>query len=139
MNLNIGIKFEARQENGRLIIADLYRFKKALVQFADLPLELVIRIKHKHRTRNQEGYYRGVIIPMIAFYTGQDEKVIEGILAMKFLEVVEDIAPGQAERRVKGTSELDTVEMNNLIDRARKWAWDTFELDIPDPDPERKG
>ena len=71
---------------------------------------------------------------MIAQFTGQNEDVIAGIIEMKFLEVVEDVAPGQTERRIRRTSELNTVEMNNLIERARKWAWDTFEMNIPDPE-----
>ena len=134
MNLNIGVKFEARQENGQLIIKDRYRFRKTLAVFGEHALEILIRKQYKPRTRNQEGYYRGAVIPMIAQFTGQNEDVIAGIIEMKFLEVVEDVAPGQTERRIRRTSELNTVEMNNLIERARKWAWDTFEMNIPDPE-----
>ncbi len=135
MNLNLGFKFLGRHDQGRLIINDTYRFKKALALFQDHPLEVIIRKAYKPRTRNQEGYWRGAIIPMIADHTGQSEEAIEGILEFKFLEVTEEIAPGIIERRIRSTKELNTVEMNNLIERSRKWAWDTFELDIPDPEP----
>lgn len=134
MNLNLGFKFLGRHDQGRLIVNDTYRFKKALAMFLDHPIEVIIRKAYKPRTRNQEGYWRGVVIPMIAEYTSQSEDTIEGILEYKFLEVTEEISTGVIERRIRSTKELNTVEMNNLIERSRKWAWDMFELDIPDPE-----
>jgi hypothetical protein len=127
-------KFAARQEGGKLIVADGYRFKKCLETFGDNPLDLIIRIHREQRTTPQNKYYMKVVVGMIAGHTGQNDGAIHEILKRKFLTRTIEIAPGVFEEETGSTTELDTVSFPEYWDKCREWALDFLKLNIPEPE-----
>ena len=86
------------------------------------------------RTEQQIRYYFGVVVKLIADHTGHDSDYIHDFLKDKF-------APRQT-RRVNGEVRIvagcthDLFKENffeDYVDHIRRWASETLELVIPDP------
>jgi GH25 family lysozyme M1 (1,4-beta-N-acetylmuramidase) len=80
------------------------------------------------RSDPQNRYFHGVIIPILADHTGYTEEEMKDALKWKFLRSGTDDLP-----TVKGTSDLNTVEMEALNTRIREWASADLGCYIPLP------
>lgn len=85
----------------------------------------------KHRTDDQNRYYRGVVLKMIADhsgYSGQEE------LEALHYEMRRRFLPNRGRLNIPvSTTALDTVEMTEYIENIRRWAAEELQLYIPDP------
>lgn len=87
----------------------------------------LIRAKDK-RSLNQNSYYWGVVVKIIADHTGYTPEETHQELARMFLAYEKD-----GKIFTQSTAKLDTLEFENYLERSRKWAWSQFELTIPLP------
>lgn len=94
------------------------------------------------RSGQQNRYLHGVLFQMIAEEMGEDNiEYVKALMKEKFLTTEEPIITKSGkkleERKVKGTSELDTIEMIEFIDKCRRWALNYLNLNIPEPRKEK--
>lgn len=81
----------------------------------------------------QIRYYRGVVLKMIADYMGEDYDAVHEFLLQQFSVKLIHFN-GKELYKVVRTNEMSKVEFSEYIERIRRWASATLELDIPDPD-----
>lgn len=106
-------------------------FKNHLLPFKGLRVEVTAEKQIRRRSDDQNRYYRGVVLKMIADhcgYRGSDE--IEGLhqeMRRKFL-------PKRGSLNIPvSTSTLNTIEFGEFIENIRRWAAADLMLYIPDP------
>jgi hypothetical protein len=102
--------------------------------------EVEIKITPWFKKRsNQQNRLLWLWCTIIATHTGASPDVVKGIAQKMFLTVEETIeATGEVFTRVKGTSELDTLEMKKFLDELHAWATEYFGVDLPLPDQQMK-
>ena len=102
-------------------------------------VEIIIRKYKAKRTNDQNAYYWGVVIPIIADYVGHDNpEDMHEDLKLKFNPVKSKIVPN---RRIGGTTtKLSTVEFfsaeTSYVERICRWA--SIELGLFIPPPKKK-
>ena len=84
---------------------------------------------HK-RSDNQNKYYWGVVIPYLCGHTGYESEEMHDVLRVKFLteESLTNVPP-----KIGRTSKLSTMEMEDYLDKIRRWADIDLQLYIPLP------
>jgi len=86
------------------------------------PIEIVIRKPSKERSVNQNKYYWGVVLALIAEKTGDSTNALHRNLKAEFL------GPGAS------TAKLSTNDFENYIEQIKAWAGSEHDIIIPDPD-----
>lgn len=135
------LSYFGRVEEGELTLPRRMR-KEILAAFEGKSIEVIIRIKKKHRSTQQNRYYWGVIVELIKNHLQEvdpqviwtPEKVHE-LLKFKFLrcqKVNHDTAEIEYEY-TRSTTDLSTSEFMDLIAQIQQWSAETFGLYIPDP------
>ena len=109
-------------EKQNLLEAYLKSFKP------DTRLEIVIKKYVPKRTDSQNKYYWGVVVKMIADYTGMDKDSTHDGLRQIFLKVEHEKLP-----TIKSTAKLSTIEFAEYIEQCVIWAATFLGLVIPDP------
>ena len=107
-------------------------FDRALMFLNGEEVQFTIEKKKKQRTNQQNRYYRGVVIKMLAEYFGYGPEEIEELhhqLRVKFLPRYQK---GPFEF-TKSTTMLSTTEMIDYTENIRRWAAKEYKLNIPDP------
>jgi len=87
---------------------------------------------YPQRSGQQNRYYHGVVLELLSEHLGYTPEEVHEILKQKFLGEVLS-AGGQEFSVGKSTTELDTVQMENFMDRVRIWASIEFSVVIPEP------
>ena len=104
-----------------------------LPYFNDLAVELIIRRKKKHRS-TQQNRVQWWYIQEIKKRTGYTTQEVYGILCKEFLTVtVVNEDTGNIFERVRGTSELSTIEHAEFTENIRRFAAEQFDLYLPEP------
>jgi len=96
----------------------------------------------KARSLQQNKYYWAVMVPLVKIglaHIGYDEirtnedahNVIKGLFLKK--EIVNKISGEVMPGGYKSTTELNTLEFNELIESVQKWAVEYLGIDIPNP------
>ena len=100
-------------------------------------IEMTIREEGKNRSLNQNAYYWGVIIKMIADHAGYSSREeIESVhyeLARMFLTCTKHCMGGKDIEVIRSTADLSTVEAEEYYSKIRMWAAIAIPLDIPEP------
>lgn len=76
----------------------------------------------KFRSRQQQGYYWGVILEMIAESSGNDKNDVHEEMKRMFLKVGEKKLGNRIVDVTKSTSELTTGETEDYYSKIRSWA-----------------
>ena len=82
------------------------------------------------RSNQQNAYWWGVVIPLIAEASGFTDDEAHDALKAKFLGQ-DDLTTGL--RKIGSTAKLDTRQFTELIDQVRQWAQDFLTVYIPAP------
>jgi len=94
------------------------------------------------RSNKQNAYMHGVVFDMIAKEMGEwDIEHVKDLMKGKFLRYPKIVkANGKVfqEYKIRHTSELDTKEMTEFIEKCRHWAAEFLGINIPDPEPENQ-
>lgn len=121
----------------QLLLDDKAAFRRTLTKLTGKRVELVLRLPRKRRSSQQNRYYFGVVLAMLAecvgedFDTREEREAFHEAVAMKFLRIA-DHPVTKAPRRLR-TPNMDTGEFSRYVERIRRWAAEDFGLDIPDP------
>ena len=86
-------------------------FRGYLRSLANASIEVIIRRKRSQRSRKQNNWYFGCIVPMIAEHCGYTADEMHELLAMKFLRIEDCPVTGQPRRqRTPKTNTADFAE-----------------------------
>ena len=111
-------------------VNDFDKFVMYLGRFeADTAIEVIVRKLRKKATGKQNRYYWGVIIKIIADFTGHSPDEIHTTLGAKFLKRQSDIGM----EYVPSTTSLSTVEREKYHEECRRWAQIVLSLHVPLP------
>jgi len=105
-------------------------------------VDITIRKHNEKRTNNQNAYYWGIVIPILADYFGHDNpEDMHHDLKEKFNPIESKIEPG---RMIGGsTTKLSTEEFfcgeTSYVERICRWAVMEYEIFIPAPKKSEKG
>ena len=119
--------FPGRVEGGRLKLVNENAFREQVKTLDGKDVELCIRKKKRSRSTNQNAYYWGVVIKLLANHCGYTDEEMHEALKFQFLRV-DGIIP-----TVRSTSDLTTSEFLEYISFIQVWASDTLGVYIPDP------
>jgi len=97
--------------------------------------EVTFRRITPQRSSNQNRWYRGCILPMVAEFIGESEDATHEALLDKFSAYR---AKGARDKRFglkvkKRTRDMDTAQFTEYVEKVRDWAAQFLGLNIPDP------
>ena len=116
---------------GRLHLEQRGMFRRWLSSLAGKDVELVVRRRRKQRSLQQNAYYHGVIVKILADHFGYRPAELHAALKYEFLRVDPDDRRPLA--TVRSTTSLSTVEFEDFQERVRQWALEEHEVLIPLP------
>ena len=128
--------FATVKDDLSLNLLNVAKLKNHLLKFRGKTVEVTVELRRKHRTNEQNAYYHGVVLKMIADECGyRGEAELEGLHE----ELKRMFLPKNGRLNiVKSTASLSTVEFSDYIEKVRAWAAEELSLYIPDPN-EAKG
>ena len=118
---------------GRLVLArsDRVLFLADCNKYKDgTKVWLSVSIARKIRSNQQNAFYFGVIVPILADEFGYSKEEMHEALKWKFLRIPGD--DGKLDT-VKSTAKLTTTEFEEHLDAIREWANTNFDLYLPFP------
>jgi len=112
-----------------------YRFtieqlKGYLHSLANGKYELFVRRRKRIRSLQQNRYYFGVVVRILADEWGWRPKELHNALKMKFLLIVSD---DDKPNRIGSTTDLDTIGFEEYLEKIRTWAREDYNIIIPLP------
>ena len=116
-------------EKGKLHLFNEMQFSIALSGLEGKYVEVIVRKKKSQRSINQNSYYHGVVVRMLSDFLGYERDEMHMILRFKFLRKVADNGIESA----LSTAKLSTEEMEDYLERVRRWAAKDLEFYIPLP------
>jgi len=122
----------ARIEQGKILFRDPLPLSKILSQYNSQDVNVSIKPLRNNRSDSQNRYYWGVVVSILSDHTGYSRDEIHEILRGKFLSDSKSIA-GEDIRYSHSTTELDTLEFEDYLQKIREWASVKFEIFIPLP------
>lgn len=119
-------KFIGHIQDGKLTLANRNSFANYLLTLNG-KVELTVKKYHRNRSNEQNRYWWGVVVKILADHLGYDSQEMHDALKWEFLRKDGPMPT------VKGTSKLNTKEFCELIERVQRWVAMTFQVYIPDP------
>jgi hypothetical protein len=113
--------------NGKLNMED--RFATLLRSMEGQRVEVTVRKYHRRRTDQQNRYYFGVVIPILADHTGYTSDEMHDALKAKFLGVQE-----KGLLHIKSSALLSRLEFKEYVDKIIQWAARDLTIYIPPPE-----
>lgn len=122
----------------RIIIRNIDDYRRAcreLYRYYDKyaaegkPVKVEIKRALPQRSLQQNRYYWGVVVKMIAEYTGHEPDDVHSFLKYRFLRQSDGIIEW-----TRSTADLDRAEFTEYIEKCRQWALDELNITIPSPD-----
>tara|TARA_Y100000034_G_scaffold47492_1_gene58472 strand:+ start:453 stop:863 length:411 start_codon:yes stop_codon:yes gene_type:complete len=126
--------FKGKVIGGHLQLADEASYKLHLQRLSDKEVELIVRRPKnlKLRSGGQNAYMWSVVYGMISSETGQDSETIHEFCKTEFNSKTINI--GKREVKIAmSTALLDTINMENYLDKVRLWAAEELSIVIPLP------
>ena len=127
-------------KQGRVHLHNRRQFDQQVGQFRDgATVQLEVTIKRASRSLQQNSWYWGVIVELIAEYTGYTPDEVHEFLKAKFIpkrlaiadangEVVDEYVLGGSTRK------MNTLQFGEYCEQIRIWAAETLDVNIPDPE-----
>lgn len=121
-------------EHGKLKMGDFQRAEMDRWLATLKGNAVVISVKREHATRSnqQNRYWWGVVVPLIAEHLGYTTDEMHEALKYKFLRTEAEAAPTDLPK-IRSTASLDTKEFTALIENVITWAGAEFGVEIPLP------
>jgi hypothetical protein len=110
--------FHGRVKHGVMFLDDLPTYERHFAGLEGKRIDLIVRVHRDQRTSPQNRYYWGVVVTLLADHLGLEKQELHESLKLKFLVINPD-APLPVAR---GTSELDTAEFADYVERCRRLA-----------------
>lgn len=114
------------------------KFMRALSGLNGQEFQITLEKRKKQRSKNQNNYYWGCVIPILAEHFGYDygeHEEIHRFLRQKFLGYKQH----EPIPILNSTTELSSVEMEEYLESVRRWAIKEFNVNIPLPNETEYG
>lgn len=121
--------FRGKVEKGRIVLDNKDRFRPYLALHEGKRIELVLRERRAERSDQQNRYYHGVVVSLLAEHTGYTAEEMHENLKRMFLGHTDE----HGLMRVGSTAKLKTQEFQDYIAKIVRWAAIDLSLVIPDP------
>jgi len=115
---------------GGRILPDTNAGLVALSKLEGKRVTLEVEVWRKSRSAQQNRYFHGVVLEILSQDLGYYKDEMRAALCHKFLS---DVDPKNGLMRIKGTSDLNTVEFEEFMARVRQWAGEDLRIAIPLP------
>jgi hypothetical protein len=122
--------FSGYVEGGKLKLERREALDKYILTLEGRRVEMILRAESEARSVKQNRYYWGVVVKMLAEYTGHDMDEMHEILKYKFNPRSIDVE-GKEVTIGATTRELTTKEFMDYNERIKVWAVTTLNLTIP--------
>lgn len=121
-------------EQGKLKMGESQRraMDMWLASLAGKPIVITIKQERATRSNQQNRYWWGVVVPLIAEHLGYTNDEMHEALKYKFLRLEAESAPADLPK-IRSTASLNTKEFTDLIENVITWAGSEFGLQIPLP------
>lgn len=114
---------------GRLFFQNRNQFDDYLAKYKDgTRVEVTVRKYRRTRTLEQNRYYWGVVIYILADFFGYSKEEMHEAMKWKFLKQVD-----MPIETVRSTTDLSTKEFSDYIENIVRWASSEYQVVIPDP------
>jgi len=113
-------------ENGKLILAEPQVFIGYLKTLKG-DVEVIVRRRRKRRSTNQNSYYHGVVLKLIADQTGHTPEEVHHWAKSEFLKIQGRLLTARS------TTKLSTIEMEEYLAKVRSYASEKLDIYIPLP------
>jgi hypothetical protein len=121
--------FRASVTNGILVLQAQELFDRHLARYEGKVVEVFVRLFKTQRSLNQNRYYWGVVVAMIAEEAGYSLEEAHEALKFRFLA----IHNGSLLPTVRSTTTLNTAEMEEYLESIRRFAAEFYGIVIPLP------
>ncbi|MCE5335161.1 MAG: hypothetical protein LLG06_11320 [Desulfobacteraceae bacterium] len=105
-----------------------YRYAVHLSTLEGKQVEIVVRKRKSQRSQDQNRYYWGVVVEILAKHFGYEPEEMHEALKFKFLRTHAGDLP-----TVKSTAKLNTGEFTEYVDRVIRWAAAEHGCYVPGP------
>ena len=129
--------FFAINNNGILIVRNDKMYRQYL---SKLPREVNVTVKpfKKYRSSEQNRYFHGVVLPLIADHLGDiNLDTTKDLLKSMFLKEQRMIKTKKDKMKevtvIRGSRELSTKEFEEFMSKVRMWASMELGISIPEP------
>lgn len=142
----MSLRVHAHVREDKLEIIELDNFKKFLASKVGDLITLDLEKVYSHRTIQENKYFHGVVIPILADYWWYDIRIKEEMEAVKDILYAEHLTSKvrlSRDRRRKFTvtrrsSDLNTKEFEKFMQDIRDWAKLKFNVTIPEPNEQKQ-
>jgi len=121
-------KWLGEVKDGVCHLDDKEGFACTLLLLEGKRVELTVGKVKNRRSNNQNDYYWGVVVEILADYWGYLPMEAHEAIKWELLRREDGPVP-----TVRSTADLNTAEFEIFLDRARIWALTEFEVKIPLP------
>ena len=126
---------EMRRGQAFAVLDDREVFVADLGRYVGKRIQLSVDVLSGRRSLNQNRFYRGVVIPLLAEnfgYSQYEHEELHQLIADKFLGEDRETKLGRLRYR-KSTADLDTKEFEEFLDEIRAWALAEYQINVPYP------
>jgi len=119
------IVFRATKEQGRVKLKNPRLYDMYLSTFKEgVELDVIVKRHHKKNSRQEQNYYRGVVVSEIAAELGETEERTHQILQPQFFLYHDE--KGRPYIRSTELGGWETVEWEEKMEEIRRWAEEFF-------------
>jgi hypothetical protein len=95
-------------------------------------LHFYLGYKKKSKSKEQRGYYWGVVLPLISDHTGYERHEIHELNKEYFLKVWVRFPNGTEKEKILSTEDLDASDTERFYEEVRRY-WGSQGVPIPKP------
>ena len=125
-------RFKATQKDGKLIVENGKMFSMYLRSLGDKILHVIVEVRRKNRSSNQNRYYWGVVLAVLAIETEHSPEELHEVLKGMFLQE-HILLKGKEVTTVRSTADLNTADFEIYLTRCRHWSQEFLSITIPLP------
>jgi len=124
--------------DGKINLLDREKFIKAAGGFNDAEISLTLKVLGNPRSKPQQRYYMGVVVPIIRGLINESQgenfsnEEIHEWLKMRFNAKLIVTHNGHSLTIAQSTSKLNSAEFADYIDAIKRFAFSFFGVKIPD-------
>lgn len=124
------IKHKCEFKSGTAIFENPRKFRDECLQLNAKKGYLTIHRERKQKSNQQNKYYWSVVIPILSDHLGYEKEEMHSALSYHFLRVKKK---GLVFVRSTQLNDWKTAEWEAYMDKIKRWAADTFGVEILDP------
>jgi ribosomal protein L39E len=113
--------------------SDKERLHKALKGLKPVPYLIELKVDRDTRSNRQNKYYWGVVLNILSEHTGFTPEEMNEYLKGLVLNYTKDLPNGGYADLVRSTKDLDTKEMEEFLEKVRRFSAQELDCQIPEP------